>query len=195
MGVGQGPMGESEKTSPQDHLTPDHHWPGWQSQEPKQDPEGLKGALVTLPRQATGTSISPRVILFSPSKSPVTWPRVFVRKPRHPRGACRTPPNPHPHSHLNSDHTQGQVKLSAHLGWGDIQPKWVGAEWAAPTSPWAATLQSGEGVPGAASALDAAARRPANGSRGQSRGDSGGGARGRQGTYGPEVRRTEAIAL
>lgn len=33
----------------------------------------------------------------------------------------------------------GQIKLLAHLGWGDIQPKWVGAE-------WAPTLQSGEGV-------------------------------------------------
>lgn len=39
------------------------------------------------------------------------------------------------------------------------------------------------------------ARRPPDGSRGQSRGENDSGARDRRGTYGPEVRRTETIAL
>lgn len=38
-------------------------------------------------------------------------------------------------------------------------------------------------------------RRPPDGSRGQSRGENDSGARDRRGTYGPEVRRTETIAL
>lgn len=75
-----------------------------------------------------------------------------------------------------------------------IQPKWVGAEWAGPTLPWAPTLQSGKRVPRApvrsARPQEAPGRQP----RAKS-GDSGGGARDRRGTYGPEVRQTEAIAL
>lgn len=124
-------------------------------QEPKQEGEGLEGALA-LPSMATGTSICPRVTLSAPQPVPCHMARgLFVGKRGHRRGTRRTPHLPHAGPTLGLT-TPPAGQAPAHLGGG----QWAGADWAGPTPLWAPTLQSGERGPREAHALCLAAGRP-----------------------------------
>lgn len=113
-------------------------------QGPKQEGEGLEGALALLPSLATGAPTPPTVTLCCPPTSALSPGRgLFVGKHRHRRGTCRTPHLWHLWSHLRSDHTPHQSP--APLTWGVVAGgRWVG--WPHPL--WAPTLQSGEGMLG-----------------------------------------------
>ena len=139
--------GSRGRTSPRAVFTPKNVQclcAGRHVQGPKQEGEGLEGALARLPSQATGTSISSRVTSCTPRLVPCHLARaLFVRKRRQSRGTFKTPHLPRAGPTLGLT-TPPAGQAPAHLGGG----QWAGAEWAGPTPLWAPTLQSGEGVPG-----------------------------------------------
>lgn len=146
------------------------------------------------PSQATGTSIYPRAPRQAPPQSSVTWPRAFVRKPRSAWGAYRTlhPPDAVPTLSLTTSRA-GQVLGSPGEAGGAFSPSPWALSGLAPPYRGLQLCKVERGCPGRP-CVRRGRKKPPDGSRGRSRGDSGGGARDRRGTYGPEVRPTGAIA-